>query len=128
MAYSQAVRTGDTGYTTISEFGRSLVPPAPRSAIGFPLALMFSVTFIAMMFLPVLFDLLPLDALQGWKSLDKPVVIASVVLGAIAGFRSAVSAVVHNESVHSREMGKWAQGVVCRRCGHRFSRPDRAKT
>ena len=122
MAYSQSVRTGESGYTSISEFGRSLSPPAPRSTVGFPLALAFSVAFVSMMFIPVLGNLLPFAWLEGLGSLDKPVVIISIVLGIVAGLRSAASALIFNESIHRGVMRRWADEVICRRCGHRFSR------
>lgn len=121
MAYSQAVRTGESGYTTISEFGRSLEPPAPRSEIGIPMGIALGVACTSMMFLPALHTAVPLAWLQGLSPFDTPVIGVSIVLGLLAGFRSAVSALAHNESVHRGEMRKWGRGVVCRRCGHRFS-------
>lgn len=120
MAYSQSVRTGESGYTTISEYGRSLEPPSPRSPFGLPLALAFWVTVVSMISIPVLGNVLPFAWFKGLSWLDKPVVIISIILGVIAGFRSAVSVLVHNNSVHRGEMKKWARGTVCRRCGHRF--------
>ena len=122
MAYSQAIRTGESGYTTISEFGRSLEPPAPRSEIGVPTGVAFGVACASMMLLPTLQKVFPFAWLEGLSSFDPPVVVVSIVLGVIAWFRFAVSALVHNDSLHRGEMNKWARGVVCRRCGHRFKR------
>jgi len=121
MAYSQSVRTGESGYTSISEFGRSLSPAAPRSTVGFPLALAFGVAVVSMTFVPVLGNLLAFAWLEGLGSLDKPVVTISILLGIFAGFRSAVSALIFNESIHRGVMRRWADEVICRRCGHRFS-------
>lgn len=122
MAYSQAIRIGESGYTTISEFGRSLAPPPSRSTIAFPLALAFSVAVVSMVFMPMMANLLPVTWLKGLESFDKPIVIGSLILGAIVGFRLAAEALIHNESVHRGEMDEWARGVVCRRCGQRFKR------
>lgn len=121
-AYSQAVRTGESGYQSISEFGRSMEPPEARSAAGVPLATALWVAGALMMLLPGLHAVLPFDWLEGLSSFDRPVVVVSLVAGLIAGFSSAVSAGVHNASVHRSEMRTWARGVVCRRCGHRFKR------
>ena len=120
MAYSQAVRTGESGYTTISEFGRSLEPPAPRSTIGAPMGVAFGVACASMLLLPALHKVIPVTWFAGLSSLDAPVVVVSIVFGVVAWFRSVVSAFAHNASVHRGEMNKWARGVVCRRCGRRF--------
>ena len=122
MAYSQAIRTGESGYTTISEFGRSLEPPAPRSEVGYPLAVTLAVGIVSMVSLPALANELPFEWLEGMTSFDVPVVIASVLLGLVAGVWSAASAMAYNMSVHSDEIDEWERGVVCRRCGHRFGR------
>jgi DNA-directed RNA polymerase subunit RPC12/RpoP len=122
MAYSQAIRTGESGYTTISEFGRSLEPPAPRSEVGYPLAVTLAVGLISMVSLPALGEQLPFEWSAGMTSFDVPVVIASVLLGLVAGVWSAASAMAYNMSVHSDEIDEWERGVVCRRCGHRFGR------
>ena len=122
MAYSQAIRTGESGYTTISEFGRSLEPPEPRSEAAYPLALTLAVGIVSMVSLPALANELPFEWLEGTTSFDVPVVVASVLLGLVAGVWSAASAMAYNMSVHSDEMDEWERGVVCRRCGHRFGR------
>ena len=121
-AYSQAVRTGETGYQSISEFGRSMEPPEPRSEVGVPFATAFFVAGTLMMLLPGLHSVLPFEWLEGLSPFDTPVVIVSLVVGLIVGFWSAVSAGVYNASVYRGEMKTWAKGVVCRRCGHRFRR------
>ena len=122
MAYDQAIRTGESGYTTISEFGKSLKPPAPQSEIGVPLATAFGIACVSMILLPGLHMMIPLKWFESLSPFDTPVLVISVVLGLVAGFRSAVSALVHNDSVHRREMRKWERGVVCRRCGFKFRR------
>ena len=122
MAYSQAIRTGESGYTTISEFGRSLEPPEPRSEAAYPLAVTLAVGIVSMVSLPALANELPFEWLEGMTSFDVPVVVASVLLGLVAGVWSADSAMAYNMSIHSDEMDEWERGVVCRRCGHRFGR------
>ena len=122
MAYSQSLRTGESGYTTISEFGRSLEPPAPRSEIGYPLALTLAAGIVSMASLPALGEPLPFDWLDGMTSFDAPVIVVSILLGLAAGTWSAASAMAYNMTIHSDEMEDWGQGVVCRRCGHRFRR------
>lgn len=121
-AYSQAVRTGETGYQSISEFGRSMEPPEPRSEVGVPLATAFFAAGILMMLMPGLHTVLPFKWLEGLSSFDTSVIVVSLAVGLIVGFWSAVSAGVYNASVHHGEMRTWARGVVCRRCGHRFTR------
>jgi len=123
MAYSQSVRTGESGYTTISQFGRSLEPPEPRSEVGYPLAVTLAVGIVSAMSLPELAERLPFESLAGMTPFDTPVVVTSVLLGLVAGVWSAASAMAHNMSIHSDEMDQWARGVVCRQCGHRFRRP-----
>ena len=125
MAYSQAIRTGESGYTTISEFGRLLEPPAPRSEIGYPLALTLAVAIVSMASLPALGEQLPFEWSDGMTSFDTPVIVVSILLGMVAGVWSAASAMAYNMTIHSDEIDDWGRGVVCRRCGHRFqsSRP-----
>lgn len=122
MAYSQAIRTGESGYTTISKFGRSLEPPAPRSEIGYPLALTLAVGIVSMASLPALGEQLPFEWFDGMTSFDAPVVVVSILLGLVAGVWSAASAMAYNMTIHSDEMDDWGRGVVCRRCGKRFRR------
>ncbi len=121
-AYSQSIRTGESGYTTISEFGRSLEPPAPRSEFGYPLALTLAVGFVSMASLPALGEQLPFEWLDGMTSFDTPVIVVSILLGLAAGIWSAASAMAYNMTIHSDEMDNWGRGVVCRRCGKRFRR------
>lgn len=122
IAYSQAIRTGESGYTTISEFGRSLEPPQARSEAGVPLGIAFGIACGSMLLLPAVHTVAPLPWLAGLSPFDTPVVVVSIVLGLLAGFWSGVSALVHNDSVHRGEMRKWERGVVCRRCGFKFRR------
>ena len=121
-AYLQSVRTGESGYTSISEFGRSLEPPEARSEVGYPLAVTLAVGIISAMSLPELAERLPFKSFAEMTPFDTPVVVTSILLGLVAGVWSAGSAMAHNLSVHSDEMDQWARGVVCRRCGHRFKR------
>ncbi len=120
MAYSQAIRTGESGYTTISEFGRSLEPPEPRSEIGYPLALTLAIGIVSMVSLPALGTQLPFEWLDGLAPFDVPVVVVSILLGLVAGVWSAAAAMAYNMTTHSDEMDDWGRGVVCRRCGERF--------
>jgi len=122
MAYSQSVRTGDSGYQSISEFGKTLEPPPSRSEFGAFFVVAIMVTCATMILLPSLSEVVEIKWLSGISTFDWPVVVASVVLGLIAGARSAIAAAVHNASVHAGEMREWKRGVVCRRCGHRFQR------
>lgn len=122
MAYSQAIRTGESGYTTISEFGRSMEPPAPRSEVGYPMTVTLVVGIVATGLLPALGEQLPFEWSNGMTSFDVPVVVVSVLLGLVAGVWSAASAMAYNMTIHSDEMDDWARGIVCRRCGHRFQR------
>ena len=120
MAYSQSVRTGESGYTTISEFGKSLAPPMKESELGVPAMLMLFVGVLAMILIPVLGEKLPFQALHGLSSFDIPVILICVGLGTFVGFRSAVSALVYNRSIYKGQLDRWGQEVICRRCGHRF--------
>ena len=125
MAYSQSVRTGESGYTTISDFGKSLAPPMRESEFGVPIVLMFFVGILAMILIPILGAKLPFEALQGLSSFDMSVVLISVGLGTFVGFRCALSALVYNRSIYKGQLDRWGREVICRRCGHRFgvSRP-----
>ena len=125
MAYSQSVRTGESGYTTISEFGKSLAPPMPESELGVPIMMLFFIGAFTMALIPVLGEKLPFEALHGLSSFDIPVVLVSVGLGAIVGFRSALSALVYNRSIYKSQMDNWGREVICRRCGHRFGQSRR---
>jgi len=121
-AYWQSIRTGDRGYQSISEFGKSLKPPQARSEIGAFFVVAMMVASAAIILLPALSEVIDVKWLRGISSFDWPVVTVSIALGILAGFRSAVSAAVHNASVHRGEMRSWSRGVICRRCGHRFRR------
>ena len=120
MAYSQSVRTGESGYTTISEFGESLAPPMRESEVGVPLVFLFFVGILGMILLPMLGRLLPFEQLANLSSFDFPVVLISVGLGTYDGFRCALSALIHNRSIYRDKMSSWSEEVICRRCGHRY--------
>lgn len=122
MAYTQSVRTGDNGYQSVSEFGKNLEPPPPRSEVAAFFVVAMLVTSAAIILLPALFELVEIKWLRGVSPFDWPVLVASMVLGLVAGARSAIAAAVYNASVHDGEMREWKRGVVCRRCGHRFRR------
>lgn len=121
-AYSQSVRTDESGYQSISEFGKTLEPPPRRSQLAAFFSVAMLVTSAAMILLPSASELIQVKWLGGLSSFDWPVVVASIVLGLVAGERSAISAGVHNAIVHRGEMREWNRGVVCRRCDHRFTR------
>ena len=83
IAYLQSVRISGNGYQSISEFGKNLEPPPPRSEFGPFFVVAILVTSAAMLLLPSLSELVDIKWLSGVSSFDWPVVVASVVLGLI---------------------------------------------
>ncbi len=122
MGYSQSVRTGYNGTQTISEYGKTLEPPEPLCELGTFFATGVFVTMVSLFLIPNLPVVVDFAWAQGLSVFDWPVIVVSVVIGIVAGLRSAVSASTYNTSIFQPEMQGWERGVVCRRCGHRFSR------
>ena len=121
LAHSQSVRTSANGYQSISEFGKKLEPPAPRSEFGVPFGVGYVVGVSFFFFVPEVSSWI-----VGWWPTggiwlrDHPF-IASGSIGAVAWLYSLASAIGFNSSVHQKEMNSWGKGIVCRRCGHRFN-------
>ena len=122
IAYTQAVRTGESGYTTISDFGRSIAPPPPSGAIWIPIGLAAFTAVALMAVLPEIHRLVPLGWLQHLSSFGLPVLIVSILVGILAGLWAGAKLYIPIEISHRDELRRWARGVVCRRCGHRFRR------
>ena len=122
VAHQQSIRTGYNGYQSISEFGKALEPPPPRSAFLYPLGVAYMVgvfTFLGLAELSALIGKI-WPTLASW--LYSHPFIASAIVGAVAGLMVSVSAIEFNAGVHKHEMSRWGRGVVCKRCGHRFSK------
>lgn len=122
VAHKQSVRTGDNGYQSISEFGRGLEPPPPRSEFAFPLGIAYMIGFLMFfssselarkigVWLPTIADFI-----------NRRPFIFSTCVGLLAGLIVSISAIGFNVSTHRNQMDEWSKGIVCRRCGHRFSR------
>lgn len=119
-AYSQAVRTSETGYQSISEFGRDLEPPKARSEFGVPLMVAVNVFGLAALTLPDLLAATGISWLMSLKVSSWQNLAASCVIAVLVGVRVATSAFLYNMTEHRTEMQSWRRGVVCRRCGSKF--------
>lgn len=122
VAHQQSIRTGYNGYQSISEFGKTLEPPQPRSAFLYPLGVAYMVSVFTF------FGLAEITArLEGsWPTLASWLgshpFIASGVVGVIAGVLVSLSALGFNTGAHKTQMNRWSRGVICKQCGHRFNR------
>ena len=122
VAYSQSIRTGYNGHQSISEFGRDLEPPPARSEFAIPFMVAIFVFSVALFTLPN--DLAWPDVawLRALFSTFWGRVALSATLAIAALLLMSASAIGYNISVHSDDMSEWEKDVICRRCGHRFSR------
>lgn len=122
VAYGQSIRIGETGYRSVSEFGRELEPPQGRSEFGIPLVVAVNVFGLAVLSLPDMLAVTGISWLMGLKISSWLNLVASGAIAILVGVRVASSAFLHNMTKHRTEMRSWRRGVVCRRCGHRFRR------
>lgn len=125
VAHSQSIRIGYNGSQSISEFGKELEPPPPRSTFVVPLGAAYMAGFLTF------FGLADISARIGdsWPTvaswLSSHPFIASAIVAVVAGARVSLSAMDFNAGTHRKEMNRWSRGVICRRCGHRFNRTRR---
>jgi hypothetical protein len=122
VAYSQSIRTGYNGHQSISEFGRDLEPPPARSEFAIPFMVAIFVFSVALFTLPSELGWVDMAWLQALFSTFWGRVALSATLAIAALLLMSASAIGYNISVHSDDMSEWEKDVICRRCGHRFSR------
>ncbi len=122
VAHQQSIRTGYNGYQSISAFGKDLEPPPPKSAFLYPLGVAYMVGVFTFFGLSEISTRLE----ESWPTLaswfGSHPIIASAIVGVIAGALVSLSAMGFNASTHRRQLNRWSKGVVCRRCGHRFNK------
>lgn len=121
VAYGQSKRRTAGGNHSISEFGESISPPSPRSTFLAPLWTGIGMGCTAL-FVAAGFVTQSTDAGTVLLAItDLRAVRAAIVIGVISLVIHAISAIAHNQSVWPSQHKTWADGVVCRRCGHQFS-------
>jgi hypothetical protein len=122
IVYAQSVRTGYNGHKTISELGESVTPPTPDSEVLFPLAVGVMVTIVSAISLPALLSATPLEWGQDLMPYDPTVVSVGLVLGALVARSMRRLAIEMNEHYFNKDYDRWRRGILCRRCGCRFTR------
>lgn len=120
LAFSQSFRTGQSGYSTNSQFGQKLSPPASRDEHFIPGLLACLTVGASMFMLPGLLDRLDIAAIHGLSSFSWQTIVLSFVLGWGVGLAVAAPAVLYNLTTLRELTREWEKGAVCRRCGHVF--------
>jgi hypothetical protein len=121
VAYGQSKRRTAGGNDSISEFGESISPPRPRSTFLAPLWTGIGMGCTALF---VAAGVVTQSTDAGTVLLaitDLRAVRAAIAVGVISLIVHAIAAISHNLSVWPNEHRTWADGAVCRRCGHQFS-------
>ena len=119
-AYSQSVRIGDGGYTTVSAFGRDLEPPRRESEFVYPVSLAIVTVLFVDAFLPYFLGAPEYEWFFGLSILDWRSLTVSGVVGAMNGLRAAAASIHHNRTVVEDKMEAWYTSAVCKRCGEHF--------
>jgi hypothetical protein len=122
IVYAQSVRTGYNGHQTISELGESVAPPAPDSEVLFPLAVGVAVSVVSVFSLPALLSAIPAEWGQELMPYDSPIVSVGLVLGALVARSMRRLAIEMNKHYFDKDYDRWQRGILCRRCGHQFTR------
>jgi len=124
VAYAQSIRHTDSGYESISEFGKSIAPPRERSIIGGPLIEALGLGSAALLGLPFIFALLPIGSLERTTFLDKAVYFPALIIFFLAFFRRVAAAIEFNTVTRKPDVDRWRKTIVCRRCWHRALAPS----
>ena len=121
-AYSQSVRSGSSGFTSISMRGESLAPPPEKDDTVLPGVAACVTAAITLFALPALFRNSEITALQGLSLFSWPVLLASCVIGWVSGLLLAIPAISYNVKVRPRLQATWEAGMVCNRCSYQWQR------
>lgn len=121
-AYSRSVRSSNSGYESISAFGRSLAPPKQRDEkIGSTLVACLTVV-VCLALLPKVVGRLDIPLLSDLTVFSWPVILGSCVTGWAAGLIVAYPAIRYNVRDWPREYAQWEAQVVCNRCSNTWLR------
>jgi len=123
-AYAQSVRRSN-GYVSISEFGDSISPPEQRSTFLAPLAHAFGSTFISVVVLPKVDDLIDLPLITGSPPINIENFMVALCIGALIFVMSRHSAAGYNAFVFRKLITAWRRQSVCRRCSHVYRPGER---
>jgi hypothetical protein len=122
VAYSRSVRSSDSGYDSISAFGKTLAPPQQRDEkMGSTLVACLT-ALACLILLPELFGRLDIPLLSNLTAFSWPVILGSCVTGWAAGLIVAYPAIHYNVRDWPREYAKWEAQVVCNRCSNTWLR------
>ncbi len=80
IAYARSVRTSDSGYESISVFGKSIAPPQERDEKVRPTIVACFTAAICLLLLPDLFDRSGIQFLLGLRWFNWPVILGAASL------------------------------------------------
>lgn len=125
LAYKQAVRTGYSGYESVSQFAEEIAPPKPKDDIFGPSIVACATAVIALWQLPAILDRAGVDTLTGLSPFSWPILALSCICGWIIGAIFAFPAIRYNAITLPPILREWRKGMICKRCSHRWQRKCR---
>lgn len=120
IAYSQSVRTGDTGRQTISEFGQGLAPPMAKDEKLVPGIIACVVLGVCLFTLPDLLNRTGIPALTDLSVVNWKVAAISCLAAWTVGLLVAIPRIRYNVMELPSLLDEWERDAICRRCGHRW--------
>lgn len=122
IAYARSVRSSDSGYESVSAFGKSIAPPEQRDEKVGPTLIACLAAAACLVFLPGLFGRFDVAELSDLTLFSWPVVLGSCITGWAAGLIVAYPAIRYNVAVWPGEFAKWEAQMVCNRCFNTWPR------
>lgn len=120
LAYSQAVRVGDSGRETVSRFGQALAPPPEKDEKFVPGLVACFVLGISLITLPALLNKTGIPALSNLPTISWKVAVISCIAAWAVGLLIAMPRIRYNVMKLPKLLEEWRSQVICRRCGHRW--------
>ena len=122
IAYARSVRTSDSGYKSISDYGKSIAPPQERDEKVRPTVVAFFTAAVCLLLLADLLDQTGIPAISNLSTFSWPVILGSCAIGWIVGLLDALPAIRYNVEVWPGLCEEWAEKMVCNRCFGIWSR------
>lgn len=122
IAYARSIRISDSGYESITAYGRSIAPPQERDERVRPTVVACFTATVCLLFLADLFNQSGIPAISNLSTFSWPVILGSCAIGWTAGLLDALPAIRYNVHVWPDLCAKWEDQMVCNRCFSIWSR------
>ena len=122
IAYARSVRTSDSGYESISAYGKCIAPPQERDEKVRPTFVACVTAAVCLLLLANLLNQSGIHAISNLSTFSWPVILGSCAIGWIVGLLDALPAIRYDVQVWPGLYEEWAEQMVCNRCFGIWSR------